>query len=350
MRANPRNTGQVPPQENLRTGRGRMMQTGHHLNINAPAHSQTQSGQKTKVNLKVGMLNVCSKGQLYDKHNKWAAIHRLMRDKKLGILAIQVSHLTDEDIDTIHNLYGQRLPVLHSKDLTNTSAARGIAFILNREIVDIKDATLTKIIPGRAALLMTKWHANTNIALLNTYTPSNTRENEEFWTLLKEAKGDGHMPQPNVLLGDFNLVEDVLDRLPVREDLSGITEPTTCDYTFPQRFSETRSRLDRIYITNGPLNQSFEWMIESTGVPMDHRLASACLTTVEAPYIGKGRWTMPLTILVDQNFLQEATHLGEQAMLEAAEYQENSMRSEEHNPQITLQWYKSCPMMKEYQY
>ena len=284
-----------------------------------------------------------------------------MRDKKLGILAIQESHLTDEDIEIIHDLYGRRLYILNSKDPTNASAARGVAFVLNKELVDVKNATLTEIIPGRAITLKTKWHADTNITILNVYAPNNTRENEEFWNLLKERRGNGQMPQPDILLGDFNVVEEALDRLPAREDPQGpinslrkllvelhlhdgwrVTEPTTRDYTFPQRISTTHSRLDRIYLTNEILNQSFEWAIDSTGVPTDHRLVSARMTTAAAPFIGKGRWTMPMTLLDDQNFLREATRLGEQAQTEMQKCSNENIRTEENNPQMTLHRYKTA--------
>ena len=175
------------------------------------------------------------KGLLFGEDNKWAAIHRLVRDKKLGILAIQESHLTDEDIEIIHDLYGRRLYILNSKDPTNASAARGVAFVLNKELVDVKNATLTEIIPGRAITLKTKWHADTNITILNVYAPNNTRENEEFWNLLKERRGNGQMPQPDILLGDFNVVEEALDTTSTRRP----TRPNKLTAQTPSRASFT---------------------------------------------------------------------------------------------------------------
>ena len=168
--------------------------------------------------MKIGSLNVSGKGLLYDVNNKWAAIHRLVRDKKLGVLAIQESHLTGDDVRIIHDLYGRRLHVLNSPDPTCANAARGVAFVLNREIVDVKSATLTELVPGRAATLKMKWHADKDITIVNIYAPNNTRENETFWQSLKEMKQNGRKPKADILLGDFNLVEDALDRLPVRDD------------------------------------------------------------------------------------------------------------------------------------
>ena len=354
-------TGRVTQRHDRpRTGGRRQTQD---IQRNAPdpnAHTRTQSGRKTKANIKISTLNVSGKGLLYEENNKWAAIHRLVRDKKLGVLAIQESHLTEEDIKTIHDLYGRRLFVLNSQDPTAASAARGVAFVLNREIVDIKNANLTEHIPGRAATLKMKWHADTDITITNVYAPNNTRENEVFWSSLKDMKQSGHLPKADIMLGDFNLVEDALDRLPVREDPQGpqtalrelltelrlhdgwrITEPTTRDYTFPQRTSTTRSRLDRVYLSSELLNLSYEWIIESTTVPTDHRMVSARVTTTAAPHIGKGRWTMPTALLADQNFLKEAARLGTQALAAAVKCTDNDARSEATNPQMILKEYKT---------
>ena len=351
-------TGRVQPAP-LRAGRRRPDR--RRLDEQTAASRPAQSGRKTKANIKIGTLNVCGRGLLYGEDNKWAAIHRMVRDRKIGVLAIQESHLTNDDVDILHNLYGRQLRVLNSQDPTNASGARGTAFVLNRELVDVKNATLTEAIPGRAATLKMRWHAETDITLLNVYTPNNNRENEEFWSALHEMRSDGRLAQPDVLLGDFNLVEDALDRLPVRSDPPGpqntlrelltdlqlhdgwrITEPDTRDYTFPQRMSETRSRLDRIYLSSELLSQSYDWSIESTGVPTDHRLTCTRMTTTAAPYIGKARWTMPPALLADQNFLTEAARLGTKAVGEAIECSEAQSRSDMNNPQMILKRYKAA--------
>ena len=299
------------------------------------------------------------KGQLYGENSKWTALHQLMRDKKIGVLAIQETHITDADITTIHDLYGRRLKVLHSPDPTAPTAARGVAFVLNRELVDVKNAIIEVVIPGRAVLLKMKWHAETSISLLNVYAPNHAPENENFWRSLLEAHQQGRLACPNAIVGDFNIVEEAIDRLPAREGPTGpvtalrslmtalhlhdgwrITEPNAKDYTFPQRENSARSRLDRIYLPNELLNLSFEWEIESTIVPTDHRLASVRLTTAAAPFIGKGRWTMPVALLADQNFLKEAVRLGRAAHDQLRNCCQENDRHEDHNPQTVLKQFK----------
>ncbi|EPS96546.1 hypothetical protein FOMPIDRAFT_64154, partial [Fomitopsis schrenkii] len=282
-----------------------------------------------------------------------------MRDGKFGVLALQETHLTQRDVDVIHSLFGRRLKVLNSPDPINATAARGVAFVLNREIVDVKDFTLLEVVPGRALLLTLKWHAETKLSLLNIYAPNAGAENETFWQTLRTKSQEGEGLHPDVMLGDFNLVEEAIDRLPMREGPEGprtalselhtllglhdgwrVTEPSTRDYTFPQRPSTTRSRIDRIYLGTELLSRSFEWDITSTGIPTDHRLVSVRLTNAAAPYLGKGRWTMPLAILADQNFVAEVTTLGDAALRTALDSTLPGLRSETTNPQVILSEFK----------
>ena len=45
-----------------------------------------------------------------------------MQEKKLGIMAIQETHLTEEDVNTIHQIYGRRLRVFNSEGERATTA------------------------------------------------------------------------------------------------------------------------------------------------------------------------------------------------------------------------------------
>ncbi|EPS92843.1 hypothetical protein FOMPIDRAFT_1033882 [Fomitopsis schrenkii] len=250
------------------------------------------------------------RGSLYSLDNKWTALSQTMREKKLGIMALQETHLPPEDVETVHKMYGKRIRLVNSPDPTNASGARGVAIALNRELVDISDVTSHVLVPGRALIVRTKWHNDKYITIMNIYALNDVAANEEFWAAIENALDNPRVPKPDVLLGDFNLVEEAIDRLPMKDSTPGavealqsllgklhlhdgwrITEPSCCDYTFPQRGSTTRSRLDRIYVSQDVLNRSYEWRIESTNIPTDHRLVSVQLTAAEAPYIGKGTRT-----------------------------------------------------------
>lgn len=54
---------------------------------------------------------------------------------------------------------------------------------------------------------------------MNTYALNNYEQNKTFWRNLKDFWSQkSNRPKPQIFLGDMNLVEDVLDRMPVHED------------------------------------------------------------------------------------------------------------------------------------
>jgi exonuclease III len=104
--------------------------------------------------------------------------------------------------------------------------------------------------------------------------PNNPRDNSTFWadSDLLTAIEEQAMTKPDVILGDFNVVEDPQDpsRLPPRADSDAAVEAlhsfkftTECDvsdewrqahkdrnaYTFGMSSTGSESRLDRIYVT-----------------------------------------------------------------------------------------------------
>ncbi|TFY54492.1 hypothetical protein EVJ58_g8829 [Rhodofomes roseus] len=203
------------------------------------------------------------------------------------------------------------------------------------------------------------WHKEENLTILNVYAPNDATANSAFWPMIEEYYANPRHKLPDILIGDFNAIEESIDRLPPREDPTStieplqrlltrlrmkdgwrITNPTQCDYTFPQRASEVRSRLDRIYVTGRLLQSSQVWRIQSTGIPTDHRLASALLSTKNAPYIGKGRWTLPLALLQDKSFMAEIKAIGNSAFKDIIEIKECGTRSPHRNAQTIHKAFK----------
>ena len=317
------------------------------------------SGRHTKAALRIASLNISGKGQINGPTDtgKWNSLNILTREQKFGIIALQETHLDETTVTKIHDIYGRRLRVFFSAPEQGASNSQGVAFVLNREIVDIMDVKQKDLIPGRAILLSMNWHAGRSITLLNIYAPNDTNENVQFWRTLSDRLNENETNKPEVVMGDFNVTEETLDLLPTREDeinrveslrnflrplnLSDgwrINEPTTCDYTFPANGQRSRSRLDRIYVTQEILNSSFNWKIINTGVQTDHRAVTAELSTASAPYIGKGRWTLPLHLLYDQKFWEAITPIGIAATKKAIEMEGG--RTETYNPQSILRQFK----------
>ena len=215
------------------------------------------------------------RGDIARVNDKWSAVNQLLREKKIGILAVQESHLDDEGVEEVKRLYGRRLHIAHSADPENPTAARGVAIILNREIVDIANVRTTEIIPGRAMIITTRWHAERDITVLNVYAPNSPSENEAFWKALERAFTRKRLKKPDIIAGDFNIVEEAIDRLPAKEsprapldalkaflkftnvhDGWRLSNAKDRGYTFPQRGGNQRSRLDRVYATEEILNST----------------------------------------------------------------------------------------------
>ena len=175
-----------------------------------------KKGRRTKAHIKVASLNVNGRGNLTGRNNnKWNTINQVMKEQRIGILCVQETHLTNEHIDTIHTLYGWRMHLLNSAG-DRATAAHGVAFVLNRELVDTAQVHIKEILPGRAAYITMHWHQEKTLTILNIYAPNSTGENQTFWNHLLNAYATGAHKKPDVILGDFNLVEEAVDRLPTK--------------------------------------------------------------------------------------------------------------------------------------
>lgn len=62
-------------------------------------------------------------------NDKWLNIHQLMRERKIGILAVQEAHMTDEMAENLNRLFEGRIKIVHSQG-DNANAA-GVAFAIN---------------------------------------------------------------------------------------------------------------------------------------------------------------------------------------------------------------------------
>ena len=167
--------------------------------------------------------------------------------------------------------------------------------MLNKEKLDIKEATLKVLIPGRAIFLTLEWQREEPLHLMNIYAPTDLRAQPEFWKELEEQWDRLNLPVPTFMLGDFNLTEDLLDHAPTRPDyepaVSALrdcrqalnvqdawrqTHPTDCCFTYTSA-NNTLSRIDRIYTQP-----------DTSQVPTDHKVLLVKYALGYAPFIGKG--------------------------------------------------------------
>jgi exonuclease III len=121
-------------------------------------------------------------------------------------LAVQETHLTQEHVDRLHTLFGKSFQV-HFSQGPNANA-QGVAIVLNEELTNIKGIEQWNVIPGRAIMLKLPWHSNLSITIINIYAPNAHSENQSFLESLDIEWAGRELPNPDILLDDFNIVED----------------------------------------------------------------------------------------------------------------------------------------------
>jgi exonuclease III len=315
------------------------------------------SGRKMRANIKIATLNM--NGRRSQKHidtlgkdeiNKWKAIRNTMREKKIGILALQETHLDEEMEELVKHKYEKWLLVFSSADTDKPSAAGGVAFVINKEMISIEEIRCCTIIPGRALLLEFKWFNNRIIRLLNVYASNILTEHKDFWKEVTVKIQHLRTPSPDFMMGDFNMVEELIDRFPLKADLeearTAIKEfrnirelidvwrnenPNQPKYTWRRtrvvngREETSQSRLDRIYVKAAEEENTFEWKHQISEVPTDHDMVSVRFAPFDAPEIGQGRPSMPTYMLHNENFMRRAEQEGAKILNEF----EDQMQSRE---------------------
>ncbi|KIM79697.1 hypothetical protein PILCRDRAFT_10185 [Piloderma croceum F 1598] len=121
------------------------------------------------------------------------------------MLTIQETHLKQEEVDDLHNLFGTRLKILFSQG-TNHRAA-GVAIVINKDCSMHENIEEYKMIPRRALLAQIPWH-----------------ESETFFKELKLKFETKTFSLPDLMMGNFNVVEDAIDRLPAYTDHEGAAQ------------------------------------------------------------------------------------------------------------------------------
>ena len=305
---------------------------------NPPADPETQHQRpkqpaNTRANILLATLNIKGRSSVTSETrnqvSKWTDIHRFIRQKQISILCVQETHLEQTHVDTITALYGKRLDVHNSPLPSNPGVSAGVAFVINKERLNPTNVLTRELIPGRAQLLTLKWNDNNSITILNVYAPNSAQEHPAFWTNIHQKLTDPNMPvHVDVMLGDFNITEDLIDRAPAhsdnytarealrefRESLNLLDQwrhdnPNTRSYTFTSN-NHSLSRLDRIYSTRQLSPTLYDWETTDTIIPSDHKMVLVRHVPTHMPFVGPGRWTLPLTLLSDKVFLDQVASYG----------------------------------------
>jgi exonuclease III len=292
---------------------------------------------------------------------KWSTIHRTMSDQKIAILAIQETHLDDELESQVVQCYGKRILLITSHNPTLPRASAGIAFVINKRLIKPSDITVFELMAGRALALKIKWHDTEVTTLLNVYAPNSRAAQPQFWRKIEAAKKLYKLRNPDIILGDFNLTEDAIDRSPPHlDDAEAITalreirhkwrlhdewrhsHPSQKVFTYRANTNThpIKSRLNRIYTTSRVAQRSFNWQHNATPVPTDHWLTSVKFAPFDAPHIGNGRWTWSITTLQNKKLIQAVVDEGMklQAAIENTAWEQTERNTS--NPQLLWNKYK----------
>ena len=311
--------------------------------------------KNTRANMTVASLNMRGRYSDNGTTDKWRDINQLIKESKINMLAVQETHLRQEEVDDLHNLFGTRLKILFSQG-ANCRAA-GVAIVINKDRSMHENIDEYEMIPGRALLARIPWHGDLLLTVLNVYAPNNHAESETFFKELKLKFETETFPLPDLMMGDFNIVEDAVDRLPAHTDHEGATQAlydlrtllglkdgwrqyngNDKGYTYLQKANMIHSRIDRIYATTKILKPSNEWNISSSPINTDHSLVSARISNPGLPEQGKGRWQMPMFLLHDRDFQKEAKKLAKNL-----ENDIDNLKKRTHlaNPQILHKEFKT---------
>ncbi|KAI0772299.1 Endonuclease/exonuclease/phosphatase [Trametes elegans] len=290
-----------------------------------------------------------------------------MREERIAILLLQETHLTDRRVADIHRMYAGSIKILHSAHPDAPTQKEGVAFVLNSKLINTSGAKLRVISPGRAAQLTVAWRGGDVRHLLCVYAPTSEGvvERRAFFRNVP-IYYDQHpnVPCPHLMAGDFNNVEDPIDRLPVSlthdasiEDLDDLkarlnlmlvdgwraTHPTECNYTFHRGTGEsaTMSRLDRIYINEEIYHFARQWEIKQPTIKTDHHLVMVQITTPSEPEVGPGRTVFPLHLLQNRTLAKRMKARGLRAWNDAQLLERTRARTNDHNPQTILATLKS---------
>ncbi|KZV82333.1 hypothetical protein EXIGLDRAFT_627184, partial [Exidia glandulosa HHB12029] len=275
-----------------------------------------------------------------------------------------------QEIETIY----KDLHVVNSSHPDNPTGAGGVALIFNKRLTNTTTLDTHVLVPGRAILTTMNWHRNDELTFLAIYGPNDRLENREMWEQIETKIRDagGTLPKPDVMLGDFNFVEDAIDRFPAKTNDSDApptfdslkrylcppkdrnvpdnlrvtdgwreTFPATTEYTWRDASRSKLSRIDRIYMTRSLNLASRNWDIQLTDLNKnDHSRVSVEIVNLDAPYVGPGRWTMRENLLDDEEFLEAVDIAGKHAMNEIALL--GADRTDERNVQTIYRDFKTA--------
>ncbi|KIN95505.1 hypothetical protein M404DRAFT_65300, partial [Pisolithus tinctorius Marx 270] len=232
-----------------------------------------------------------------------------IRKHNILCTALQETKLKQGEESELENIAPKLIILNNPSEAENRSA--GTAFALNKDLLKNKKLEHTIIIPRRAARLKIKITDEQTLDLINIYSPNELGEKHLFWLTLKNKINQVDDWENPIILGDFNFVENPIDRLPAHADdattintFKEIKEtlhlidgwraqnPQDRMYTYKKQNPTALARLDRIYINIEQTDNYQHWEVAEHCNLSDHHLVITEMTPLHMPLIGLGLWRL----------------------------------------------------------
>lgn len=327
--------------------------------LEQPQKATNKKGLRRRNNIKIGSLNINGRHSMTDNNSefgKWTEVNATMKKDRIAILAVQETHLEEENTQELHKAFGKRLVIHNSQLENNPRMSAGVAFILNKELIKTDNVKTFELIKGRALAIKLTWLNDEEATLINVYAPNRRGDHEDFWKDVRREWEMLNLGRPDFVLGDFNVTEDSIDRNPAKQDNATASRairdfrqamevhdhwrhmyPKAREYTYrtTKNGKPIKSRLDRIYMNKDKATYTFDWTIAPSSVHTDHWLVTLRYAPKGAPYIGKGRWTWPLRTLKDEKTIKGIVREGMDLQRKLDNIRQNpEMRDNDTNPQV----------------
>ena len=291
----------------------------------------------------------------------------------ISILALQETHIKTEYIEELNEKYRY----LKFYGCSTSTSSRGIMFILSESAGTLNDTNYKSFECGRTGMLSLKYGDQT-LNTVNIYMPNDKTYQRETLTNLRRALKNetGIKDSELIVLGDWNFVEDQVDRSPQHADDRGVNRemtklktvldlsdrwrkanPSTRKYTWEGMSGHERkkifSRIDRIYVSSKVWQATNEYKIINCDMS-DHDGTSVMVRDASAPETGSGERKLNLKIMNHKIFRDEVLCLLTKLESQLEKYEKiaaekdkprkeavRTKRREKYNPQIVWEKYKT---------
>jgi hypothetical protein len=337
----------------------------HHRNPTSGTNNTLQQNKEKhirKANINIATLNMngaASRDTLL--LSKWGEISRTLYENKIAILALQETHMDGEMTNQVREIFSKNLDIIISEDPTSPQSKAGVAFIINKALINPQKITTHELVPGRALLLKMKWLEGCETKILNIYAPVNRAAQPQFWQSVESERHRRNITRPEFVIGDFNITEEAIDRAPPRLDDQAAMEAlrnirlkweiqdswrhahqNVREFTYRTNTRERTAhlRLDRIY-TAKHQHHLFNWNHSPAIAHTDHWMVMVKYAPKDAPLVGEGRWSWPRATIEDNELIKKVVARGKALQNNITNWKTDDTDQEKSNPQTLWANFKS---------